>query len=171
MKPLLILCLGNEILADDAFGFHVAEALLSDYGPYDNTDIEFAPIAGFSLLDMIVDRKAVLIVDTIITGDYEPGHLYFIQMGYNVPTTTLVSSHQISLPVALQFGKKMGLSMPELIDVLAVEAQDLYTLTESMSKPVEKAVEKAVVRINGWIKVKEHELIIQQKEVLLNANP
>jgi hydrogenase maturation protease len=159
MKPFLVLCLGNEILADDAFGFHVAEALSGRYGACDSTEIEFASIAGFSLL-----------VDTILTGNFEPGYLHFFRMGYDAPTTTLVSSHQISLPTALQFGKMLGLEMPDEVDILAVEAYDLYTLTQSMSRAVEDSVIKAVLRIDDWIRDKKRYLKHQEEGTDIYAN-
>jgi len=170
MNPKLVLCLGNEILSDDAFGFHVAEELISGYGPYENTDIEFAPIAGFNLLNMIANRKVVLIIDTIITGNYEPGHLHFFQMGYDAPTHTLLTSHQISLPVALKFGLKLGLKMPHVIDVLAVEALDVYTLSQTMTQPIRESVTPAILLIDKWIMEKKCYMTIQQERSLSNVD-
>jgi hydrogenase maturation protease len=164
MKPLLVLCLGNEILADDAFGFHVAETFSNEHGLNDNTEIIFAPIAGFSLLDVLANRTAALIVDTIITGNREPGHLHYFKIGYDAATTTLVSSHQISLPVALQFGRKLGLEMPKNISVLAVEASDIYTLSQTMTGAVKDSVTKAVLHIDDWIRVNESELFVKERD-------
>jgi len=169
MKPILVACLGNEIMADDAFGYHVARAVQKECRADELVDIEFAPIAGFHLLDMIIDRKAVLIVDNIMTGNFEPGYLHFFRMGYDTPTKTLVSSHQISLPTALRFGKAMGFEMPEQVDVLAVEAQDVYTLSETMSPAAEKAVIKAALRVDDWIREKKRSLNLYGERIEKNA--
>ncbi len=170
MNPILVLCLGNEILSDDAFGFHVAESLTVGRCPNRYIDILFAPIAGFHLLDMIAFRRAVLIVDTIITGNYKPGHLHYFQMAYDAPTKGLVTSHQISLPVALKFGSKLGLKMPRLIDVLAVEASYVYTLSETMTQPIKESITHAFHFIDNWIKEIDCNKSFQEERLLSNVD-
>lgn len=149
MKPDLVLCLGNEILGDDRFGSVVAEALAtSDNG---SAEVIFAPVAGFALLDLLVDRERVLIVDTIQTGTSPPGTLYRFQAGALAPSNHLTTSHQINLPTALELGKRMGLAMPTAVEVIAVEAQDVRTLSENLSPAVTKAVDESVREIQQWI--------------------
>jgi hydrogenase maturation protease len=150
LKPILVLCLGNDILSDDAFGVEVAKALAAS-PPVDSADVEFAPVAGFSLVEMLCHRKKALIVDTIQTYDCPPGTIHFFPAGQMAPSNHLVSSHQINLPTALALGTELGLDMPDVIDVLAVEAQDLTTLGCAMTPSVEEAVPDAVNRIGDWI--------------------
>ena len=56
IKPILVLCLGNEVLTDDAFGPAVARRLETKLDPCDCVEVIFAPIAGFSLLDLMQRR-------------------------------------------------------------------------------------------------------------------
>jgi len=163
MKPMLILCLGNDVLTDDAFGFRVAEEIEHDSAIRAHADVEVAALAGFALLDLLVDRKAVLIVDTIITGNAPAGTPHFYPSGYWTPSRCLVSSHQVNLPTALRFGQEMGYSMPECVDVLAVEAQDVWTLCETMTPPVQAAVTKAVLRIDDWVREKRRSVVLHGK--------
>ncbi len=156
MKPLLVLCLGNDILTDDAFGSVVAKRLSRrDLG--DSVEVVFASTAGFGLLDMLRDRGAVLIVDTIITGKAEPGTLHVFPAGALTPSYNLINSHQISLPTALELGKQLGMAMPSDIRVVAVEAQDVETISERLTPPVEQAVEKAATAVEDWISLQEKE--------------
>ena len=152
MKPILVLCLGNDILSDDAFGVEVAKACMNSTPHADIAEVEFAPVAGFSLLEMLGNRKKVLIVDTIQTYTCPAGTLHFFPAGLLAPSNHLVSSHQINLPTALALGTKLGLDMPEVIDVLAVEAQDVTTLGLAMTPAVENAVPEAMDRIRDWIR-------------------
>lgn len=170
MKPFLVLCLGNEILTDDAFGFHVANTIVDKYGVFSDTDVEFAAVAGFNLLDLIARRKSVLIIDTIMTGNYNPGHLHVFHQGYDTPSTSLVSSHQISLPVALKFGLKLGLEMPSEIDILAVEASDIYTLNNTMTPPVVQSINQAILMIYNWIQEKQRISTNNHKREKSNVN-
>ncbi len=150
MKPLLVLCLGNDVLSDDAFGYRVGETIaqsnLTEYA-----DVLTASVAGFALLDIFQGRNAVLIVDTVVTGNSMPGTLHYFPRGYWTPSRGLVSSHQISLPTALRFGTMMGYTIPDDIDILAVEASDVTTLSESMTASVASAVPEAAAMIAQWI--------------------
>lgn len=149
MKPL-VLCLGNEVLSDDAFGFRVAEALART-NLNGRADITTAALAGFALLDILQGRELVLIVDTVVTGQAAPGELHFFPRGHWTPSRGLAFSHQISLPTALRLGELLGYNMPPTIDVLAVEAADVTTLSEQMTPAVNAAVGPTVELIRKWI--------------------
>ncbi len=152
MKPILVLCLGNDILSDDAFGVEVAKALMTSMPQADITDVEFAPVAGFALLEMLCTRKKALIIDTIQTYSCSPGTLHFFPAGHLIPSNHLVSSHQINLPTALALGAELDLDMPDVIDILAVEAQDVITFGFAMTAAVENAVPEAIERVREWIR-------------------
>ena len=148
---MLILCLGNDILSDDAFGPKVAQRLSGDGLDRNSVEVVFASTAGFGLLDLLKGRRAALIVDTIITGKVEPGTLHFFSAGTLTPSYNLVNSHQINLPTALELGKQLGMAMPNDIQVVAVEAQDVQTLGEELTPAIEKAVEKALTAAKLWV--------------------
>lgn len=153
MKPLLVLCLGNDIITDDAFGSVVAKRLSrNDFGAF--VEVIFASTAGFGLLDLLKDREAVLIVDAIITGKAEPGTVHFFPAGILTPSYNLINSHQINLPTALELGKQLGMAMPSDIQVVAVEAQDVETIGEQMTPPVEGAVDTVLTAVKDWIESK-----------------
>lgn len=151
MKPVLVLCLGNEVLSDDAFGFHVANRLQESDDLDERVEVIYASLAGFNLLDLIRDRTKLLIVDTIVTSRVAPGELHFFPMGQFAPSYGLTTSHQLSLPTALALGEKLGMHMPRDIDVLAVEAQDIATLSEQLTPPVQQALMPAIERIRNWV--------------------
>ncbi len=151
MKPILILCLGNDVLTDDAFGLRVGESLTRPEVT-ERADVCTASVAGFALLDLMHSREAVLVVDTVLTSKAIPGTLHFFPNGYWTPGRGLVSSHEISLPTALRLGRLLGYEMPENIDVLAVEAADVQTLSEEMTPAVTAAVEPAITLVEEWIR-------------------
>jgi hydrogenase maturation protease len=150
MKPL-ILCLGNEVLSDDGFGFVVANKLQHKYKITAIADVEAAAVAGFSLLDALDRRDHVLIVDTIQTHAVSAGTLMEFHAGQFTPTKNLTSSHQISLPQALALGKELGYTMPAVVDILAVEAADLETLQEELTPAVNASIEPAIEKIENWV--------------------
>lgn len=156
VKPILVLCLGNELLSDDGFGPAVCKRLAIEYAADAEVDVVFAPLAGFALLDLLHDRVGVLIVDTIESGAVEPGKIRLFEMGTLTPSRQLTISHQLSLPTALELGRRLGYSLPDRIDVLAVEAVDVYTLSEQLTPAVAAAVVPALERIDTWISDQKH---------------
>ena len=151
LKPILILCLGNEIISDDGFGAVVARRL-TDAGKLPETvEVIFAPLAGFALLDHLAGRARVLIIDTIRTWYAAPGTLHKFAARLFTPSKHLTTSHQISLPTALELGRQLGLDMPEDVDIIAVEAVNLETLSEQLTPSVQAAVDKAVRFVSDWI--------------------
>jgi len=151
LKPLLILCLGNEIISDDGFGPEIARRLKKELESSRCADVVFAPVAGFFLLDLLSGRRSVLIVDTIRTGKTEPGTLHSFPAGILTPSYHLTTSHQINLPTALELGRRLGYDMPNDIDIVAVEALDLETLAEALTPPVQAALPGALQAVRGWI--------------------
>ncbi|MBI5058854.1 hydrogenase maturation protease [candidate division KSB1 bacterium] len=154
----IILCLGNEIISDDRFGYEVAEALKDDAVFCGTVEVHFAARAGFELIPLLAERPAALVVDTIRTGHDQPGTVRMHDMGAFAPSNHLVNSHQISLPTALALARLYGIPMPASIEVLTVEAADLETLSEALTVRVAAAVAPAQQLIRKWLnsKVENH---------------
>ena len=150
LKPLLILCLGNDIVSDDGFGPVVAQRLQKENDFPEEVEIIEAHTAGFNLLDLLTGRERVLIIDAMVSGRFAPGTLNFFPAGILTPAKNLITSHQISLPTTLELGRILGLKMPE-VDVVAVEAEDIETVSEQLTPAVHKAVNEALEIINDWI--------------------
>lgn len=157
--PTLILCLGNEVLSDDGFGPVVATRLRELGIEDDDTEVIFASLAGFVLIDLLKCRDRVLVVDSICTGQHPAGTLHKFPFGVFTPSRSLTTSHQINLPTALELGKLLGCTMPAHIDVLAVEAQDVETLQEELTPPVALAVDDAVEYIQEWLVAEFKEVV------------
>ena len=151
MKDVLILGLGNDLVADDGFGPEVIKRLKQRPDLSERVELIFAPLAGFALLDLMRGKRVVLIVDSILTGKSPAGTLHYFPAGFMTPTKQLSGSHQISLPTALELGKLIGYEMPLQIDVLAVEASDVLSITEELTAPVEAALASAILQIDEWI--------------------
>jgi hydrogenase maturation protease len=168
MRPLLVLCLGNEVLTDDSFGPLVASRFEAK-GVGEDVELIFASVAGFSLLELLQGRKSVLIVDAILTGCAAPGTLHYFSAGILTPSNGLINSHQINLPTALALGKQMGMEMPDDIQVLAAEAEDIETLCEQPTQAVADAIEPAIGVIEAWINRKRREQSLRFEQPRISA--
>jgi hydrogenase maturation protease len=135
--PVRLLALGNEILADDAFGFRVADEAERRFpGQF---EIVRSSSAGFDLLDSLVDASRLLIVDTILTGSASPGAIRVFRADRIRPAPG-GSPHFLGLFEVLAVAKRLGLPVPESAIVVAVEASDCTTVGGGMHPDVQSAI-------------------------------
>lgn len=65
-----VLCLGNSVLADDAFGLVVAEELRR---ARPDLDVRESSTSGFDLLEYTLGADRLIVVDTVQSGVVPPG--------------------------------------------------------------------------------------------------
>jgi hydrogenase maturation protease len=131
------LCLGNELLGDDSFGFRVAERLRQL--PLENLDVVATSETGFHILDHIVDITCLLVIDTVTTGKADFGAVYSLT-DRDFPTWRGDLPHCIGLFELLELARKLGLNVPDKVVILAVEASDSLVLGDKMHAGVQAAV-------------------------------
>ena len=132
-----VLCLGNELLADDALGAVVAEQL-RELLP-SPADVVFTFAMGFDLLDDVLGASRLLVVDTIETGTKPPGTVHLIREE-DVRPVPGESPHYIGLFETLKLGRKLQLDVPKDVIIIAVEPADCLTIGGSMTPAVQEAV-------------------------------
>ena len=131
-----ILCLGNELLADDAFGQVVAEELGRRFP---HLDVVFTTDSGFHLIDYLSEVSRLIVVDTILTGFVPPGTLHVLSTS-DIKSRPGPSPHYVGLFETLQLARELLLNVPDDVVILAVEAADCLTLGGTMHPAVESAV-------------------------------
>ncbi|MGD1155232.1 MAG: hydrogenase maturation protease [Terriglobia bacterium] len=137
MTPQIrILCLGNEILADDAFGLAAADELRRRFP---DMEVVFTTEAGFHLIDYLSDADLLVVVDSIQTTNVPPGTLLVFRNA-DIKSPLGPSPHYVGLFETLQLARKLLLPVPEEVIILAVEAVDCMTLGGEMHAAVKSAV-------------------------------
>ena len=131
-----ILCLGNELLADDALGVFVAEELRRRFP---HMDVVFTTDSGFHLIDYLAEIELLVVVDSIQTGRVPPGTLYVMRTS-DMKSSSGPSPHYVGLQETLQLAKELLLNVPKDVIILAVEAADCLTLGGKMHDAVKSAV-------------------------------
>ena len=134
-----VLCLGNDLMADDAVGPSVARHLRSLRMP--DVEVVETPESGLRLLDYL-EAERLVVVDAVSSGGAPPGTLYVLDRE-QLPCAHAVSPHYAGLQEALLLGLALGLAVAEQVTVLAVETADCLTV----GGPMNPAVERAVLRI------------------------
>ena len=135
----VVIGLGSPIMCDDAVGLKVSEAVGALGLP--DVDAVQEAIGGLEILPLISGYRFAIIVDAILTGDHEPGTVMIFDPESFDCTIADVPAHDMNLATAIKIGRQMdGSIMPEIIKFVAVEVEDLQTMSEEMTSKVAAAV-------------------------------
>ena len=149
---VLILGVGNLLRSDDGVGLHVIEALRKEETG-DNIDLIEA-VSGLDILDAIKGYDRIILVDAIKTGG-EPGIIYQLSLEdfKDKQTVNSFSTHlNMDIPTMLELGNRLfPEKMPEDIQIIAIEAEDITTISDKCTPKVEKAIPEVVELIKRLI--------------------
>ena len=147
---VIIIGLGNPLLGDDGIGWRVVEQLEHAIKNYKlrikNYEFDYHAGGGLSLMERLSGYDDAIIVDAINTGRAPIGTVSVMSLD-ELPNPALGhfgSSHETNLQTALQVGRALNASLPNQITVVAIEAQEVYDFSETLSPALADAVPRAV---------------------------
>lgn len=133
----LVLGLGNPILADDSAGIRIVQALQDRLSDPQVTIME-ASIAGLDFLEILAGYDKAIIIDAIQTGG-RGGQIYRLDPGALKTTQHAGTPHDVNFITALELGKQLGLSLPEIV-IFAIEVEDVTSFSEECTPAVAAAI-------------------------------
>jgi len=138
----IVIGLGSPIMTDDAVGLKVAQMIEDLHLPYVDTLQE--AVGGLEILPMIHGYRYAIIADAIQTYQQNPGTIMIFDPDDFEATVADAASHDVNMATALKIGRNMDPDiMPEHIRFVAIEVEDIQTMSETMTPRVEAAVEHA----------------------------
>lgn len=142
VKKTLILGLGNPLLGDDSVGLVVAQRVRARLAGRADVDVLEEEAGGLRLMEVMNGYDRAVVVDAAVTGNL-PGTVR--RMGPDeIPTQRTAVAHGIDLPRALQMGLALGLPMPSVVRVVAIEAERVLEFRTDRTPAVEAAIGPAV---------------------------
>jgi hydrogenase maturation protease len=142
-----VIGLGNSILTDDGAGIYAVRELtrrLAVTGLPPDVDIIESEVAGFALLELMAGWEKIILLDAIQFEGVEPGTVVRVDPEDLHTSLRLRSVHDINLPTALELGRRMGFEMPAKLTIFGIQAQDMLTFGETLTKPAERGMNRAV---------------------------
>lgn len=142
----LVVCIGNELVADDAVGYAVFNAL-SEAGLPDAVRLEYCAVGGVAMLELLSGRDQLLIVVDAVQFGAPHGtvHLWSWDQLPAAGDGNAVSAHGIGLKDTIAIGRTLYPErMPPRILLVGVEGRCFDLLGEPMTPPVAAAVPEAV---------------------------
>ncbi|MDD2778873.1 hypothetical protein SDC9_166665 [bioreactor metagenome] len=142
-NEILVVGLGSPIMKDDAVGLRVSQNI--EDMRLDNVDAQQEAIGGLDILPVISGYKMAIIVDAIMSQDYGPGSVIIFDPEDFESTVADVPAHDVNLATAMKIGRELHPeTMPDTVRFVAIEVEDIQTMSETMSPSVEAAVQSAV---------------------------
>ena len=170
-----IIGLGNSILTDDGVGIYAVREVgrrLAEAGLDADVDIVESEVAGFALMELMAGWERVILVDSIQFDGLEPGTVVRIEPEDLHTSLRLRSVHDIDLPTVLELGRRLGLAMPSNLTVFGIQAEDPYTLGESITSAASRGLRTAVNLVLGDLAQKaSHERATTRKAGGLRKPP
>lgn len=150
--PILVLGLGNDLLKDDAVGIRVAERLAGIFS--DEVEVQSTALFGLALLDSLVDRDKVLLIDSYVPENFGLSKIREIRLSAMVEAGA-PSPHFVGLGEILEIMRALEIGFPREVCVLAIPVLDPITFSSEMSSQVQAHLGRAVQRASrivwGWI--------------------
>jgi len=142
--PVRVLCLGNDLLADDAFGCLAAEHLRRRVAG--SVDVVFSTDGGFSLMDHLEGVSLLVVIDVVMTGKADPGTVSVFREE-DLRSAPGGSPHYVGLFESLALGRKLCLQVPRDVVFVVVEAADCLTIGGAMHPAVRSALPVVTERV------------------------
>lgn len=140
-SPLLVLGLGNPLMGDDGAGLLILDALKRALAPDERIALEDGGTLGMTLLPLIEDARAVVLLDAAHTGA-APGTVIVRRDG-ELPGffSHILSPHQIGLREVLGAAQLCG-TLPGHLALVGIEAESTG-FAEGPGEAVLKAIPRA----------------------------
>ena len=148
--PILILGIGNILLRDEGIGVRVVERLQLMQLPA-SVEVVDGGTAGADLLDVLAERKKVIVIDAVDT-DIEPGAVLRFGGDELEPSKAAeVSLHDVGIAETLAMTEMLGCA-PESVVFFGVKPADLrpgLELSERVADSMEYVIELVFAEISA----------------------
>lgn len=132
--------MGNTLLSDDGIGIIIKRYLEERLVNAEGIGFTETSWGGFRVIDLLRDYDYAIVIDSIKTGRVPEGEIHHLKTDDLLPTLRLNSYHDINFITALNLAKKMDYKIPSDIDILAVEIENNYTITENLNPVIRKSI-------------------------------
>ncbi len=148
MRRALVVCIGNRLVADDAAGPKVYDALVRR-GLAHHVELKLLGTGGISLLDELHGEELLVVVDAVRFGA-PPGTLHVLDWNHLADSAggLPVTSHDIGIGEVMSVGNQIFPDrMPEKVVLVGIEGECFDQLGVPLTPEVEAAIPRAVKEV------------------------
>lgn len=145
-RRTIIICIGNELIADDAVGFEIYNRLAGCHAR-----LEYCSVGGIDLLPLLNGETDMVVVDAVNFGT-QPGTIHVIPWDSLPCGNSAISSHGLGLRETIEIGEMLypG-TMPERVTLVGIEGRCFNRTREFMTVEVEDAIDRALKAIEELV--------------------
>lgn len=136
----IIIGIGNPVLSDDSVGIKVAHTLAHALRARGDVETRELWAGGLRLMEALKGHERAIIIDAIVTEGGKPGSVYTLKPSDLRQSRNTCSTHDGGFQEALELGAMLSLNLPLQITIWAIEADDVETYSENLTRDVERAV-------------------------------
>lgn len=145
-RRTIIICIGNELIADDAAGFEIYNLLAGC-----SARLEFCGVGGIDMLPLLDGESDMIVVDAVQFGS-PPGTIHVIPWDSLPRNSSQISAHGLGLRETIEIGTILyPQTMPERITLVGIEGRCFNRTREYMTDEVQCAIGTAVATIKKLI--------------------
>jgi len=143
----IVVGLGNPILSDDSVGIKVAGLVKQQIPDNSGVTVIEAYAGGLRLMEAIAGYDRAIIVDAMKSGTQPPGTVQRLSLDALARTRNTLCAHDGDLSTALALGRDLGLAMPDMVEVIGIEAEEVEHFSEELTSGVRAALPAAVKEV------------------------
>lgn len=141
----IVVCVGNELIADDAAG-HEVYLRLVEKGFHGR--VEYCGVGGIDMLPLLNGESDLVVVDAVQLGA-EPGTVHVIPWDALPPADGAVSAHGLGLRETLEICRILYPErMPERVTLVGIEGRCFNLTREHMTEAVARSIDRAAAMVN-----------------------
>ncbi|MDU0459768.1 MAG: hydrogenase maturation protease [Geobacteraceae bacterium] len=152
IEGTLVVCIGNDLVADDAAGHEIYLRLQKMVLPLE-VRLEYAAVGGIAILDRLTGRESTMIVVDAVQFGLPPGTVHCLNWD-ELPDLGVgaLSGHDIGLRETVAIGKLLyPEKLPERIILVGVEGRCFNRTRDAMTPETAAALDDAVQLIRNLI--------------------
>ena len=145
---VVVVCVGNDLVADDAVGYEVFRRLADSPLPPGVT-LHYAAVAGIALLDYLTDEDSAMIVVDAVQFGAPTGTIHNLRWD-ELPDfgAGAISAHFIGLKETIDIGRLLYPErLPSTVTLVGIEGRCFDRTRDAMSPEVAAAIDPAVACI------------------------
>jgi hydrogenase maturation protease len=138
-RRTIIICIGNELIADDAVGFEIYNRLAGCAAR-----LEFCGVGGIDMLALFEGETDLIVVDAVQLGA-AAGTIHVVPWESLPQGSTAISAHGLGLRETIDIGSLLypG-TMPQQVTLVGIEGRCFNRTREHMTPEVSNAIDSAV---------------------------
>ncbi|HBG05949.1 MAG: peptidase [Geobacteraceae bacterium GWC2_58_44] len=150
-RRTIVVCIGNELIADDAAGFEVYRRLAPIAAR-----LEYCGVGGIDILPLLQGETDLIVVDAVQLGA-APGTVHVMPWDLLPESRAGISAHGLGLREAIEIGRILYAGViPERVTLVGIEGCCFNLTREFMTWEVARAIDVAVAKVRELVQGGAH---------------